>query len=353
VGEASETDDAKEPAAATADKLTRGPTEQCVHPYARLTPDLVLDAVERFGFLTDGRLLELNSYENRVYQVGLEDATPVVVKLYRPERWSEAQILEEHAFALELAEHELPVAAPLRTSANGTLIEHEGFQVAVFARLGGHAPDLSMPGVLEWLGRLLGRLHAVGAVRPFRHRLAISPDTLAADGAWLLDVGLVPAHLLPAFSSLLRDVMARVEGAFAQADGYTPIRLHGDCHAGNVLWVDHAGPRIVDLDDARNGPAVQDLWMLLSGEREDRVRQIAELLEGYELFRLLDPRELLLIEPLRAIRLVGYAAWLGRRWQDPAFPRAFPWFASPRYWEDLVLTLREQLAALDEPPLPV
>lgn len=324
-----------------------------MHPYSTLTPDLVLDAVERFGVRSDGRLLELNSYENRVYQVGIEDASPVVAKLYRPERWSDDQILEEHAFVLELADHELPVAAPMRAPGNGSLIEHEGFRVAVFPRLGGHAPDLSAPGVLEWLGRLLGRLHAVGAVRPFRYRPAVTPETVAGDGAWLLDRGLVPGYLIPAFSSLLRDVLGRIELAFEQAGSYTRIRLHGDCHAGNVLWVEDQGPRLVDLDDARNGPAIQDFWMLLSGDREGRTRQMADLLAGYELFRLLDPRELILVEALRAMRLISYAGWLGRRWEDPAFPRAFPWFASPRYWEDLVLILREQLAAMDEPPLAV
>jgi Ser/Thr protein kinase RdoA (MazF antagonist) len=324
-----------------------------VHPYSRLTPDLVLDAVERFGLRTDGRMLELNSYENRVYQVGLEEATPVVVKLYRPGRWSEAQILEEHAFALELVDQELPVAAPLSAPGESTLIEHEGFQVAVFPRLGGHAPDFSVPGVLEWLGRLMGRLHAVGAVRPFAHRVAIAPESLVSEGTWLLQQGRVPEYVVPAFTSLLRDLGERVAGAFAQAGGFRSIRLHGDCHVGNLLWVDDLGPRVVDLDDARNGPAIQDVWMLLSGERETRSRQLTEFLEGYELFHLLDPRELLLVEALRAVRLVNYAAWLARRWDDPAFPRAFPWFASPRYWEDLVLTLREQLAAMDEPPLPV
>lgn len=324
-----------------------------MHPYSNLTPDLVLDAVERFGVRTDGRLLELNSYENRVYQVGIEDCAPLVVKLYRTQRWSDDQIQEEHEFILELADHELPVATPLRAPGNGSLIQHAGFMVALFPRLGGHAPDLSAPGVLEWMGRLLGRLHAVGAVHPFRYRPTVTPETVAGDGAWLLDRGLVPGHLIPAFSSLLRDVLGRIELAFRDAEGYAQIRLHGDCHTGNVLWVDDQGPRIVDLDDARNGPAIQDLWMLLSGDRELRTRQLADLVAGYELFRLLDPRELLLVEALRAMRLVSYAGWLGRRWDDPAFPRAFPWFASDRYWEELVLTLREQLAAMDEPPLAV
>jgi Ser/Thr protein kinase RdoA (MazF antagonist) len=302
--------------------------------------------------MPDGRFLALNSYENRVYQVGLEDADPVVVKFYRPARWSDDAIREEHGFALELAAHEIPVVAPLSVDER-TLFTHAGFRFAVFPRRGGRWPDLDNPENLLWLGRFLGRIHLVGAARPFRDRPALDVQAFGWDARrYLLEGALVPRDLVPAYESVSNDVLQRVESGLASAGSVTNIRLHGDCHPGNVLWTD-GGPHFVDLDDCRTGPSVQDLWMLISGDRAERGAQLSEIVEGYGEFRDFDSRELRLIEPLRALRMVHYAAWLARRWTDPAFPRAFPWFDNPRYWEEHILALREQMAALDELPLSI
>lgn len=320
--------------------------------YRLLDPDRVLDAVESLGFRSDCRVLALNSYENRVYQIGIEDGPALVAKFYRPGRWSDAAILEEHGFALALAERDLPVVAPLPVQ-DRTLHEHQGFRFALYPRRGGRWPDLDDPDKLERLGRLLGRIHAVGAAGRFEHRPALD---MAAMGewprAWLLERGFIPEYLRPAYASLTADLLERVRAAFARAGAVQAIRLHGDCHPGNILWTD-AGPHFVDLDDCRTGPAVQDLWMLLSGDRGERTGQLAALLEGYGQFRDFDSRELHLVEALRTLRMLHYSAWLAQRWDDPAFPLAFPWFNTPRYWEEQVLALREQAAALDEPPLAV
>ena len=319
------------------------------HPFATLTPDLVLDAVESIGYLSDARVLALNSYENRVYQVGIEDSQPLIAKFYRPDRWSDAAIREEHAFSHELAEYEVPVVAPLQRDGE-SLFEHAGFRFALFPRRGGRAPDPCNLDQLYRLGQLLGRLHAVGANRPFEHR-----ETLTVAGFGhasldtLLDGGFVPRSLLPAYESVARDLLKRLDELFARVR-YTPIRLHGDCHPGNLLHRDDAF-HVVDLDDCRMGPAVQDLWMMLAGDRQERLGQLSELVDGYQEFHDFDPRELPLIEGLRALRLMHHSAWIARRWDDPAFPLAFPWFANERYWGDQILALREQLAALDEEPL--
>ncbi|SFP73320.1 Ser/Thr protein kinase RdoA involved in Cpx stress response, MazF antagonist [Geopseudomonas sagittaria] len=319
------------------------------HPFATLTPDLVLDAVESLGFLSDARVLALNSYENRVYQVGIEGETPLIAKFYRPARWSDAAIREEHAFSFELAEHEVPVVAPILQDGE-SLFEHAGFRFALFPRRGGRAPE---PGDLDQLyrfGQLLGRMHAIGASRPFAHREALTVDNFGHESlATLLEGDFVPRSLLPAYESVARDLLARLDALFARID-YTSIRLHGDCHPGNLLYRDERF-HVVDLDDCRMGPAVQDLWMLLAGERQERLLQLAELIDGYQEFHDFAPRELALIEGLRSLRLMHYSAWLARRWDDPAFPMSFPWFGSERYWGEQILMLREQLAALDEEPL--
>jgi len=319
-------------------------------PYDGLTPDTVLDALAAAGWRGDGRLLALNSFENRVYQVSLEDGGHVVAKFYRPGRWSDAQILEEHAFARELAEREIPVVAPLEVSGR-TLFEHAGFRFAVFPRRGGRAPELEDDAVLEWIGRFLGRIHAVGAARAFVHRPTLDADTFGAEPReWLLASGLIPPDLLPAWTAASAQALERARQAIAAVGTVPRIRLHGDCHAGNILWTD-AGPHFVDLDDARSGPAVQDLWMLLPAERPSAERALRALLAGYRRFHDFDARELMLIEPLRTLRLIHYSAWIARRWDDPAFPAAFPWFGTPRYWQDRILELREQTAAMDEAPL--
>jgi len=323
------------------------------HPYAALSPDTVLDAVEQAGHRPDGHLLALNSYENRVYQVGVEDAAPLVVKFYRPGRWSDEAIQEEHDFAAALAEAEIPVVAPLRGPEGESLLRHAGFRFALFPRRGGRTPDLDDPDHLEWLGRYLGRIHELGAARAFAHRPLLDVEGYAGTAArLLLDGGWLPPELAHRYRAVTDALLGRSRAVFDALSGVRWIRLHGDCHPGNILWTD-AGPHFVDLDDCRMGPAIQDLWMLLSGEREERALQLAYLREGYETFHALDPREVALIEPLRALRMIHYAGWLARRWDDPAFPLAFPWFNSPQYWQDHVASLEVQLGALDELPLPL
>ena len=325
-------------------------------PYSGLTPDVALDALASIGLQPDGRLQSLNSYENRVYQIGIDAAPPVVAKFYRPARWTDAQILEEHAFALELAGREIPVVAPLATDGR-TLHEFGGFRFAVYPRRGGRSPELEDPEVLEWIGRFLGRIHAVGAVSAFRERPVLDIESHGLEPrAWILASGLVPDDLLEAWKSATALALDAVRGCYERARGVKRIRLHGDCHSGNVMWTEGgetSGPHFVDLDDCRTGPAVQDLWMLLSGDRAAMTGQLSAVLAGYEQFHEFDPRELALVEALRKLRLVHYSAWIARRWDDPAFPAAFPWFGTQRYWQDRVLELREQIAAMDEEPLAV
>lgn len=319
------------------------------HPYDRLTPDAVIEAVETLGVMSDGRILALNSYENRVYQVGIEGAAPLVAKFYRPERWSEAAILEEHAFALELAAEEIPVVPPIVRDGQ-SLFELHGFRFAVFERRGGRWPELGTAQEREWMGRFIGRIHMVGRRTRFAHRGRIDIERMGEEScAYLLERNWLPPHIEDAYDSLTRDLLDRVYDAFEIA-GAAQLRLHGDCHRGNVLWTDD-GPHFVDLDDCLMGPAIQDLWMLLAGSRDEMSEQLSQILDGYAQFSAFDPSELILIEALRALRMIHYAAWLARRWEDPAFPRAFPWFEEPRYWENHVLQLREQLAAIDEGPL--
>ncbi|HXZ50691.1 MAG TPA: serine/threonine protein kinase [Burkholderiales bacterium] len=320
------------------------------HPYSRLTPDAVLDALESAGLRCDGRQLALNSFENRVYQVGIEDGPPVVAKFYRPERWSDAQILEEHEFVLELAAREIPAVPPLALGGR-TLHEHGGFRFAVYPRRGGRAPELEDRATLEWLGRYIGRIHAVGALRPFAARPALDIESFGREPRdWLLAHGFLPPDLVDAWRSVAALALEGVARCYERAGAPRLLRLHGDCHAGNVLWTD-AGPHFVDFDDARSGPAVQDLWMLLPGERGAMAASLKQVLDGYEQFFAFERRELHLVEALRTLRLLHYSAWLARRWQDPAFPAAFPWFDTPRYWQDRILELREQVSLMDEPPI--
>ena len=327
--------------------------EAATKPYEGLTPDLILDAVESQGYRCDGRLLALNSYENRVYQVGLEEAQPLVAKFYRAGRWSNEAILEEHAFTQELTEHEIPVVPPLGAPDKTTLHEHQGFRFALYQRCGGRAPELDNLDTLEWLGRFIGRIHAIAAARPFLHRPTL---TIASHGEvpsqFLLERNFIPADLEAAYSSTVMDLLTAVRACFERAGDVRKIRLHGDCHGGNVLWTD-AGPHFVDFDDCMVGPATQDLWMLLSGSREEMTVQLSAVMEGYSEFAYFNSAELHLIEALRTLRMIHYAGWLARRWDDPAFPLNFPWFNTQRYWQDHVLSLREQLAAMQEPPLQI
>jgi Ser/Thr protein kinase RdoA (MazF antagonist) len=323
----------------------------------------VLDALDSVGQRGDGRLLQLNSYENRVFQVMLEDGGAVVAKFYRPGRWTDAQITEEHTFAAELAAAELPVVAPLTLLTlpdGGSLarveVDGQPFRLAVYPRRAGHGPDLDRPDTLRWLGRFIGRLHVVGAQRPFMHRRSLDAATFGHQAlARLLALDMIGPAQVDAFRNTAQQALAMVDAAFA-AVPFTPIRLHGDCHPGNILWRDPdegggGGPHIVDLDDAVSGPAVQDLWMLLSGDAAAMRGQLAAVLAGYCQFRPFDRRELALIEPLRTLRMLHHNAWLAERWGDPAFPAAFPWFGTPNHWSQQTVELREQISAMSEPTL--
>ena len=318
--------------------------------YDILTPDLILDAVEAQGFRCDGRLLALNSFENRVYQVWLEDGSALVAKFYRPARWSEGALREEHAFALELAEREIPVVAPL-ACAGSTLFEHGGFHFALYPRRPGRTPELEDPETLRWLGRFVARMHAVGALRRFEYRPTLDVVSFGREPfRFVMEHDFVPDELRATYSSVVEDVLERVERAYERAGRVRSLRLHGDCHGGNILWTAE-GPHFVDLDDARMGPAVQDLWMWLSGERTSMQAQLGAILAGYREFNDFNPAELWLVEALRTLRLIHYSGWLAQRWDDPTFPMNFPFFNTQRYWQDQILALREQAAALDEPPL--
>lgn len=323
-------------------------------PYAGLTPDTVLNAIDSIGLLTDGRQLALNSYENRVFQIGLEDGSFIVAKFYRPGRWSDEAILEEHDFVAELAAHEIP-AVPALVIDGRTLHCFEGFRFSVFPRRGGRAPNLDDPDVRIWLGRFLGRIHAVGRVRRYAQRPALDIASFGVEPrSFLLDHDWLPPELKQVYAGVSQQALDGIARAYERTGDVQTLRLHGDVHEGNVLWADSAGkagPHFVDFDDSRTGPAVQDLWMLLGADRGEQTERLADLLEGYEDFSEFDRRELLLVEALRTLRLLHYAAWIARRWHDPAFPAAFPWFNTQRYWEDRILELREQVAAMQEDPL--
>lgn len=318
-------------------------------PYANLNPDLILNAIESIGLRCSGSLLALNSYENRVYQVGIEDAPPLIAKFYRPHRWTNAAILEEHAFAARLAESEIPVIAPLAPTANTTLFEYQDFRFALFPRQGGRTLELDNLEHLRWMGRFIGRLHAIGACQAFQHRIHLDVQTYGyAPYRFLVEQNFIPSEIRSRFCQIAETLLQKIEHRFQQAGALRYIRLHGDCHAGNVLWND-GGPRIVDLDDCLMGPAVQDLWMLLTGNTEQEMRvQLQAILQGYQEFHDFNFRELSLIEALRALRMINYSAWLAKRWEDPAFPLNFPWFNTPRYWQEQLHNLQEQLLLLSE-----
>ena len=340
-----------------------------LHAYQALTPDVVMDALASVGLYGDGRLQALSSYENRVYQLRLEDGALVVTKFYRPERWTEAQILEEHTFSAELMTAEIPVIGPLILN-GGTLHYFGGFAFSVSPNRGGRAPELDDPDVLEWIGRFLARIHTVGAARPFVSRPALDLQSFGIDSRdWLLAHDKVPLDVQTKWAKVSQEALDLVAtfpaltmsaGGNGSSEPIRRLRLHGDCHPGNILWTPldspaskGPGPHFVDLDDARSGPAVQDLWMLLSGDRSQRTRQLGALVDGYEQFREFDRRETALIEPLRTLRLIHYSAWLARRWDDPTFPINFPWFGSSDYWQGQVQMLEEQIEAMQEEALVV
>ena len=320
------------------------------HPFQTLTPSFIMDAVESQGFQCDCRTFALNSYENRVYQVGIEEGLPLIAKFYRPGRWSDAQILEEHRFCQDLVAHELSVVAPIANSCGESLFHHGGFRFALYPRQGGHAPEFDNLDNLLVLGRMLGRIHSIGAVRQFEHRPTLDVQSFGRASVALITERFIPDEYRASYAAVTGQLLETIE---AILDGAAPlrfIRTHGDCHSGNILWRDNA-PHFVDFDDARTAPAVQDLWMMLSGERPRQTAQLEALLEGYREFCDFHPRELRLVEALRTLRMLHYSAWLARRWKDPMFPRTFPWFNTTRYWGEQILQLREQLGALSEPPL--
>jgi len=318
--------------------------------FQQLTPECVLDAVDQLGFITSGRLIALNSYENRVYQVGIEDAAPLIAKFYRPARWSDAGIFEEHHFVHELVGQEIPVVAALELNGQ-SLHSFQGFRFALFPRQAGRAPELDHPGVLERIGRFIGRIHAVGTVASYQERPAININTFGfAARDYLIAHQFIPTDLVASYQSTTNLLLDGVQRCFERAGSVKQLRLHGDCHLSNVLWTE-AGPHFVDFDDSRMGPAIQDLWMLLSGSRTEMTRQLCDLLAGYEDFAEFNPREVHLIEALRSLRLLHYSAWLAQRWDDPAFKVAFPWFNTAHYWQNRILELREQCALMDETPL--
>ena len=318
------------------------------HNFSTLSPDSVLNALNDLGFCSDGHMLALNSYENRVYQVGMEEGPPLVVKFYRPERWTNAAILEEHAFVQELVGSEIPVVPALVI--DGMSLHHaEGFRFSVFSKHGGRAPELENRQTLEWMGRFLGRIHSIGTLKPFCERPSLDVTSFGEQSRdYLLTHNFIPIDLEEPYRSVVNLALDGVRQCFSRAGDVRQLRLHGDCHMGNVLWTDK-GPHFVDFDDSRMGPAIQDLWMLLSGERADMMRQLNDVLAGYEIFCEFNDRELHLIEALRTLRLIHYSAWLARRWDDPAFQQTFSWFNTQHYWQDRVLELREQIALMDEP----
>ena len=322
-------------------------------PFAMLSPDAVVDAVEAAGFVSDGRVLALGSYENRVFQVGLEDADPVVIKFYRPGRWTDGAIAEEHAFARELATAEIPVVAPLEPPdraalGDGPVPVFGGFRIAIYPRRGGQWPELGTPDERQWIGRFLGRIHMVGGSARFEHRGRFSVEAMGRQSVdYLLAGDLMADYIAHRYDLVSGELLDLVEARFEAAGPLRQLRIHGDCHRNNVLWT-AAGPHFVDLDDCMTGPAIQDLWMLLAGTSAEMRVQLADILEGYSQFANLDPVETMLIEPLRALRMIHYAAWLARRWHDPAFPLAFPWFGEVRYWERHVAELEEQMMALEQ-----
>ena len=334
----------------TSDRLIGMTKEKNLHSYSLLDPDMIIHAIESLDYVSDGRILALNSYENRVYQVGLEDEVPIIAKFYRAGRWTDDMIKEEHAFMLELADAEIPVVPPIAID-NGTLFNYGDYRFSIYPRFGGYAPELDNPDHLLQLGRILAQIHNIGELSPFEARPSINVEDFAIKPVqYLLENDFIPAYLEPAYSTLCEDLIIRIKHCYEQAGDYKTLRLHGDCHQGNILVRDE-NFYIVDFDDSRSGPAVQDIWMFLSGDRNYMTTGLNDFMEGYTEFRDFEARELHLIEALRTMRLIHYSAWLAERWDDPAFPIAFPFFNTQNYWEEQILGLREQASLMEEPAI--
>jgi Ser/Thr protein kinase RdoA (MazF antagonist) len=325
--------------------------EPSSHPYAELSPVAVLEAVESLGYETDARMFPLNSYENRVYQVGVVGKPSIIVKFYRPERWTNEQILEEHSYTQELVDLEIPVVPPIDFTDGGTLQQFNNFRFSVFEQFLGRPPELDNLDNLLVMGRFVGRIHAVGALHEFKYRIELTAERFSVQSRqFLLENDFLSRDMRPAYETLSQDLVDKIQQRFADHGEVQKLRIHGDCHPGNVLWKDET-PNFVDFDDTMTGPAIQDLWMMLSGDRNQRQAQLLELAEGYNEFHNFRASELELVEAMRTMRLMNYAAWLARRWEDPAFPKSFPWFNTERYWAEHIQELREQLFLLDEPAL--
>ena len=320
--------------------------------YDNLTPDIVIQAIESLGFISDARVFALNSYENRVYQVGIDEQTPIIAKFYRPLRWADEQIIEEHQFAQLLADTDLPIIPPIKDDNGNTLHLFAGYRFSIFTRQGGQAPEPDDFDQIYRLGRLIGRIHKAGSAEPFHHRPSISVESYGIEPATLLlEQGFIPSHQAKEFERIIEQLTTKCTTEFTQTDSLSWIRSHGDCHVGNILWNRDTGPWFVDFDDCRTAPAVQDLWMLLSGDRQNQSQQISEIIEGYREFHDFNLSELQLIEPLRTLRIIHYAGWLAKRWSDPAFPLCFPWFNTESYWQQFLAELHDQNDALDLPSL--
>lgn len=330
--------------------VMHGMTSQLLHPFDTLTPDFLIDAIESQGLLCDGRFFPLNSYENRVYQIGIENSEPIIAKFYRPQRWTDLQLEEEHQFCFELVAHELPVVPPWQNKRDESLFRFGDFRFALFKRRGGRAPELGDLDSLFTIGRLMGRIHLVGAAKPFLHRPVLDLDSYGYQSVATISEGFIPTSLRASYQAIATDLLQALQEKLASLADVPLLRTHGDCHIGNILWRDDT-PHFVDFDDARMAPAIQDLWMLLSGERAEQVVQLSEIVAGYNEFSELHSRELQLIEALRTLRILHHTAWIARRWDDPAFPKAFSWFNTERFWGEHIMELREQYAALAQPPL--
>ncbi len=320
------------------------------HPFEKLKPDFILDAIERVGFECDGRVTALNSYENRVYQIGIENDEPIIAKFYRPARWSDDQIQEEHDYCYELVEAELPVVAPIKNEHGLSLFECDGFRFSLYPRKGGRAPELDNMDNLFVLGRFLGRIHMIGASKSFQHRPEINSKTYGHDSVAFIKQYFIPEELLDSYTRITDQLLDKIDLILDNTKDISLIRVHGDCHIGNMLWRDDL-PHFIDFDDSRMAPAVQDIWMLLSGDQREQQIQLSEITEGYNEFAVFNMQELQLIESLRTLRMLHFSAWLARRWDDPAFPLGFPWFNTRKYWEELVIDLNAQLNMLNKDKL--
>lgn len=318
-----------------------------LHPFETLGPSFILDAVDSMGFETDGRVTILNSYENRVYQIGIEESEPVIAKFYRPGRWTNQQIQEEHDYCYELVDAELPVVAPIKNNQNISLFEHGGFRFSLYPRKGGRAPELDNYDNLIILGRFLGRIHMIGASSSFQFRPTINSQSYGHESVEYVKEHFIPSDLRVAYETLTNDLLKIIDSVMSEESDIQYIRAHGDCHIGNMLWRDEL-PHFIDFDDSRMAPAIQDIWMLLSGDRNEQRAQLSEIVEGYNEFADFNLKELRLIESLRTLRMLHFSAWIARRWDDPAFPLGFPWFNTSKYWEEHILSLREQLFELSE-----